>query len=317
MKQLLVFLKNWALPVSMLTGIVLYLIYHFTPALYPAGPYLRVFCEKGQPVFIFCMLFCQFNKVTPSQIRLRKWHLWLLLLQGGIFTGLAFLIMGMPENTTKLLIEAFMVCMICPTATAAGVITDKLGGDLPGTISYVLLINLLFSILFPLVVPMIHPVDGLNFTECFLRIAGRIFPTLICPCILAWLIRWLIPSLQRWIAQFKDLAFYLWVVSLAICLVLTTRIVILSHMPLGTLLMLGAVSCVACALQFGSGKLIGRRYGKVQSLTAGQSFGQKNTGLMIWVCYTFLTPQTAVAGGFYSIWHNIVNSLELAAKRRK
>lgn len=27
--------------------------------------------------------------------------------------------------------------------------------------------------------------------------------------------------------------------------------------------------------------------------------------------YTFFTPVTAIAGGFYSIWHNLVNSYQL------
>lgn len=35
-----------------------------------------------------------------------------------------------------------MLCLICPTAAAAGVITGKLGGSLSDTVSYVVLINI-------------------------------------------------------------------------------------------------------------------------------------------------------------------------------
>ena len=44
---------------------------------------------------------------------------------------------------------------------------------------------------------------------------------------------------------------------------------------------------------------------------AGQSLGQKNTVFAIWMGYTFMTPETAIVGGLYSIWHNIYNSWQL------
>ena len=36
--------------------------------------------------------------------------------------------------------------------------------------------------------------------------------------------------------------------------------------------------------------------------------------ILIWMAYTFLTPITAIAGGFYSVWHNIFNSYQLYRK---
>ena len=46
-------------------------------------------------------------------------------------------------------------------------------------------------------------------------------------------------------------------------------------------------------------------------ITAGQALGQKNSGFLIWLGYSYMTPVTSVAGGLYSIWQNIINSLEL------
>ena len=43
----------------------------------------------------------------------------------------------------------------------------------------------------------------------------------------------------------------------------------------------------------------------------GQSLGQKNTVFAIWMGYTFMEPIVSVAGGFYSIWHNLYNSWQL------
>ena len=49
----------------------------------------------------------------------------------------------------------------------------------------------------------------------------------------------------------------------------------------------------------------------VRRVTAGQSLGQKNTIFLIWLAYTFMTPETAIIGGLYSIWHNVYNSWQL------
>ena len=54
-----------------------------------------------------------------------------------------------------------------------------------------------------------------------------------------------------------------------------------------------------------------------EDCTLYQSLGQKNTVFAIWMGYTFFTPVTAVAGGFYSVWHNIVNSWQLYRQRKR
>ena len=75
------------------------------------------------------------------------------------------------------------------------------------------------------------------------------------------------------------------------------------------------VACIAfCVLQFAVGKYVGARYG--DKITAGQALGQKNTVLIIWISYTFFTPITSIAGGFYSVWHNLINSWQLFQQRK-
>jgi BASS family bile acid:Na+ symporter len=77
---------------------------------------------------------------------------------------------------------------------------------------------------------------------------------------------------------------------------------------------IAVVSLICCLVQFAVGRRIGARYGEV--IAAGQSLGQKNTVFAIWFAYTFLTPVTAIAGGFYSVWHNLVNTYQLQRYRR-
>lgn len=202
-----------------------------------------------------------------------------------------------------------MICLICPTATAGAVITKKLGGNVGNITTYTILINLAAALMVPLIVPFVHPQPGVSVWSSGLLILAKVFPLLLMPLVLAMLLRWLAPKVLAWFARFQELSFYLWAVSLALATGVTTRSIVHTTVPLSTQLWLVAVSLGCCALQFWLGRKIGAKYD--EKITAGQSFGQKNTVLAIWMGYTFFTPVTAVVGGFYSIWHNLVNSWQL------
>ena len=158
-------------------------------------------------------------------------------------------------------------------------------------------------------VPLVHPNPDLNAFAAAALILGKVFPLLLLPLVAAMLLRYFLPQLCARIGRHQDLSFYLWAVALALAMAVTTRSIVHSTVALSTQLWLVAVSLACCAGQFYFGRRIGRHYG--DTITAGQSLGQKNTVLAIWMGYTFFTPVTAIAGGFYSIWHNLVNSYQL------
>ena len=161
------FLKDWALIIGMIVGASCYLIYHAIPALHPAGPVLERIVKEVQPALLFVMLFLSFCKIEPHQMRPHRWMGWLLLVQGGLFVGLSLLLIFFPDLPLRLGIEAAMLCLICPTATACAVVTGKLGGNMAGVVTYTVLINLMVAVLVPLMVPLIHPMAGLTFYEAF------------------------------------------------------------------------------------------------------------------------------------------------------
>ena len=208
-----------------------------------------------------------------------------------------------------------MLAIICPTATACAVVTQKLGGDSAATTSYTIIINLMVALLCPLLLPLAHPQTGLTFLPAFMTIINKVFPLLIVPLFLAWFVRYLMPSLHRAILRQRDLAFYMWAVSLAIAIAVTCRALAHSDESLLHVAGIAAATLAACLFQFSFGKKVGSHYG--MRLEAGQAMGQKNTVFIIWLGYTFLSPITATAGGFYSIWHNVVNSWQLYKKRKK
>lgn len=310
--KVLDFFKEWMLVIGMLTGISAYLIYYCIPALHPAGPVLLEIVKLSQPLFLFTMLFLSFSKVEPRQLKPHRWQLWLILIQAGIFAALSVAAARMPHSDARILTECAMLCMICPTATAAAVVTGRLGGNVAGIITYTIAINLVVAIIVPLFVPMVHPVEGIGFFKAFSMIIAKVFPLLICPCLLAWLVRYTMPSLHHKIVSASDFAFTIWAVSLVLALVMATRAVVHSGTSVATLALMALIALITCAFQFWAGKRIGRAYG--DTITAGQSMGQKNTVFAIWMGYTFLDPVSSVIGGFYSIWHNIYNSWQLHQK---
>ena len=208
-----------------------------------------------------------------------------------------------------------MLAIICPTATACAVVTQKLGGDSAATTSYTIIINMVVALLCPLLLPVAHPQEGLTFFPAFMVIIHKVFPLLIVPLFLAWFVRYLMPSFHKRIVATKDLAFYMWAVSLAIAIAVTCKALAHSHETMWNVGGIAVVTLVACLFQFSFGKWIGSHYGK--RMEAGQALGQKNTVLIIWLGYTFLSPITAAAGGFYSVWHNLVNSWQLYKKRKE
>ena len=157
-------IKDWMLLIAMVTGASSYMIYHVMPEpVHHAGPFLSGLVEVMQPLLIFSMLFLTFCRIEPKDLRPHRWHWWLLLIQGGLFVILGAVAWGLmrflPDSSHNgvVLLESAMLCLICPTATAAAVVTRKLGGDVPGLTTYIVLINLLTALLVPLVVPVIHP----------------------------------------------------------------------------------------------------------------------------------------------------------------
>ncbi len=307
--KIIKFLKDWTLIVAILSGIIGYFIYSALP-LPPAAHLFAGHCVNIlQPALIFSMLFLTFCKINPREIRLRGWHLWLLLIQGGLFAGIGSLLIMMPHSSLRIILEGAMILLICPTATAAAVITKKLGGDMNAITSYTILINLLAALLIPTLVPLVHPNPNLDVVNAALLILGKVFPLLLLPLISALLIRYMLPPLHRRLAKMQELSFYLWAVALSLAIAVTTRSIVHSTVSIDTQLWLVAVSAVCCAFQFWAGRKIGTVYG--ETITAGQALGQKNTVLAIWVGYTFFSPVTSIAGGFYSIWHNLVNTWQL------
>lgn len=304
------FIKDWTLPIAMMVGVLSYFAFKDLEALEPLLPAARWVSSHFPPWLIFFMLLFTFTKIHPKDLWPRKVHLWLLLVQVAGSVGVYLLLH--PFN--EVVAQSAMICIICPTATAAAIITEKLGGKVDALITYVIEINLVVSVFVPAVFPLIEPHEGLTFFQAFLTILKRVVPLLVLPLVAAWFLRFCLPAVHRWLYEHRGAAFYLWAFSLILVMAQTTKSLVESPYSLGVELSIAFVGLVTCVLQFVVGKKIGSRYG--DRISAGQGLGQKNTVLAIWMAYTYLNPVTAVAPGCYVVWQNIINSWQLYRKRK-
>ncbi len=315
MNNLASLIRKWMLPAAIVLGISLYVMYHFSPTLHPYGKWLHLAASEGQRLVIAALLFFQFVKTSPHDLKLRSWHFKALGIQVGSFLLLALIVLLLQPGPIRMLVECAMLCMICPTASAAGVITDRLGGHLAGTVTYLVIINLAGTFLIPLVIPLVNPSAQMGFWAYVGHLALQVFPVLILPGLLAWLVRYTLPRLQRRLMRWASNSFYIWGVGLTLAMVLSTRALLLSHLGPWAFGGIVVISVLSCALQFFTGHRMQKD--AVDNLTAGQALGQKNTGFLIWLGYNYMTPVTSVAGGLYAIWQNLYNSWELYQKEKE
>lgn len=315
-ERIIRFFKLWTLPLGMFAGVGIYLMFHYIPLLSP----LKVLANGAEdyimPFMIFVMLFTTFCKVNPREMRIRRWHVVMILFQLVCCLAVTLPVHYFPDFGYSVVAQGALVCLIAPTGTAAAVIAGRLGGNETTLTTYTIVSNLVAAVMIPLVFPLVELHSAGSFAEQFALILRHVFPLLICPFLAAWALREFAPKAHALVVKFcGSLAFYLWGVSLVIAIGLTLRSVVNSHFNPHVLVLLALSGLIVCAWQFGTGKFVGRHYNDY--ISCGQGNGQKNTLLAIWTAYTYLSPVISVAPSCYIVWQNIVNSWQLWAKGKR
>ena len=314
--MLLRFIKNWTLPLAMLAGTLGYFFLAKVSFGGLAKSYIDSFVTILMPILIFSQLLLTFCKIEMHELKPKSWHGWLLLFQIVSCLLIVVLLVYLPMGETyREVFEGTMVCLICPTATAAAVITGKLGGSAASLTTYTLFSNLLAALVVPLVFPMVELHADITFWAASQKILSRVFPLLLLPFFLACFLRVYVPKIHHLLSNTRDAAFYLWAVALAIVSGQTVRSLANSDASTSVEIMIAFAGLLTCCVQFYLGKKMGGYYG--ERISGGQALGQKNTVLAIWMAYTYLNPLSSVGPGSYVLWQNMINSWQLWKKRKK
>ena len=303
------FFKRFSLPVSLLVGVVSYLMFSQIEILEPIGDVAGPLFLDIMPVVLFTILYVTFCKIQIKEMKPRTWHFILQGIRIALSGFFVWLITLTSDADVKLLLEGMFICIICPTAAAAPVVTEKLGGSIGSLTIYTIIANVVTSVIIPLFFPMVEKSADIEFFAAVLMVLKNVTVVLVVPLVLALTSRKVIPSFTSWFAKKKDLGFYLWCVNLAIVSGVTMRNILLSTVSGHTLVLLIILPLFVTIALFAIGKAVGRPFG--DSISAGQALGQKNTVVGIWLTISFLNPLAAVAPGAYVLWQNMVNAWQL------
>ena len=302
--------------VAIATGSIVYLLFHWVPQLDEAGNTFGPIIDTIFPMMVFCTLFSTFCRVDFHQMRPHRWQFGVLLTQLMLVALNVWLIFCVEGNLwQKILWESVLTCIIGPAATAAPVVTARIGGNINTMTAFVVLSSFTSALMIPAVFPLLERGAGLNFWTAFLIILQKLAAVLVLPMILGWFMQHYAKRLCQKIVSNPDLSFYLWSAQLSVTSGVTVRNIVHSDAGLSLLLMIALLSLILCFVLFLIGRSVGRNLG--DEINSGQASFQKNTALSIWVAYTYLNPMASVGAGCYVLWQNIINSVEIWEYRKR
>lgn len=267
------------------------------------------------PYLIGMMLFFTYSSIQVSKMHIHRFDIWLILFQ--LLASIGVYLIIKPCNLT--MAEGALVTILTPTATSAVVIAVLLGGNLTTMGVYTLLSNLVVAVVAPLYFSLIGTDMQIPFFESFGLIIAKIAPLLMLPFLFAIIIKKFLPTVNKGILKLQYISFYLWAMALTIVIANIIHFIIdQKQIDIPFMAIAIGIASVLCIIQFALGKFIGKRYG--DKVSGGQSLGQKNTVLAIWMAQTFFNPLSSLIPAFYVVLQNVYNSYQLwkhEANRRK
>ena len=278
-------LKPLMLPVAMLLGV---LFHNYMGYVAFISPYL-----------IFMMLLVTYCKINPGSFVVNRFVWSLLSVQ--VLGAAAVYVLILPAGAE--LAQGAFICVFCPTATAAPVVTGMLGGSVGLLASYSIVSNAAVAVLAPV-------------REAMAAIGAKVFPLILAPLAIAFLMKVFVPKLHGSVARHQSLSFYMW--AFALIIVVGNAVSFIMSEPVGKvpiMLAIAAVSLFTCCAQFAIGRIIGGRFGN--KISGAQGLGQKNTVLAIWMALTYLDPVASVGPASYVAWQNFINSIQLYLKTKR
>lgn len=258
------------------------------------------------PYLIFAMLFVTYCRLSAGEVRFGRFH-WILLSVQMTFGVAVYLALF---KVNPILAQGAVMCSFVPTAMAATTIGGMLGANVATMASFCLMSNMGVAVAAPVLFSAIGANPDLSFLQSVTIILWKVVPLLILPFVCAWLLEKFAPRWHEAVRRRQNISFWLWAASLTVVLGRTVEFLIAQPRENYKIeVLLAVVALTLCLSQFALGRYIGKKFG--DKVAGGQSIGQKNTVLAIWMAQTWLDPLSSVAPAAYVIWQNIVNSWQL------
>lgn len=264
------------------------------------------------PYMIFIMLFITFCRVTPGEMKFGALHFILLGVQllGGTACYLAL------KTLDESAAQGIAICIIAPTAISSVVVGGMLGANAATMTTFTLLSNISVAVFAPLFFSFVGTHADIPFTDSFFKILVKVMPMLVIPFAAAFALRKISPKIHKTIGDTQIISFYIW--SLALMIVTGQTVEFIKEQESANYrleIYIAAAAFFVCVSQFITGRLIGKKYN--DKIAGGQSLGQKNTILAIWMAQTYLNPISSIGPASYVLWQNLVNSWQIWQSRNE
>ncbi len=281
------------------------------------GLLLHQWCALAKPVvpyLIFAILLMNYSAVDVRKLRPARMDLWLSIFQI-VFSIGPYLLMKL-FGADEIIAQGILVTVLCPVAASVVVISCILGANRERVTTYTIIGNLMVSIVAPLYFSFIGNQQEMGFLNAFWMIFRKTFLIIALPFIVAVLGQKFTPRLNAALCRIKGSSFYIWALTLTITLGQTIHFIFLhGRENVRSIVILGILSILICAVQFAFGKWLGGKYG--DRMAGGQLLGQKNVAMGVWMANTFLFPLASVGIALYSVWQNIFNSWQMWRQDRR
>ncbi|MFI3244482.1 MAG: hypothetical protein R3Y56_09545 [Akkermansia sp.] len=264
------------------------------------------------PYSIGMMLFLTFVGVEKEKLKPHRLHVKLLIgiqISGFIFWLIPSLL-GYP-----ILAESMFYCAAAPIAAAAPIIISILKGKVEFITTALLLSQFIFALLMPIVLPFIVPGSHASYWDISSTVFLQLFQVIICPAVLALIVRCIYPKSITWRGKTSNLALGLWVFNLCVITGSSVTNIIAFNYSLMDMLPFVLASALICAVGFTVGYQLGKPDYAVEF---SQGLGQKNTLLTLLIAsQEYSTPIACIGPTFYIIFHNIANAIQVAIASHK
>ena len=199
----------------------------------------------------------------------------------------------------------------CPGGTASNVVSYLARGDVA--------LSVAMTSVSTLIAPFLTPLLCLWLAGEYMSVNGTammvsILQVVLIPVLAGLLVRWLLPRLVLAITPALP-----WISVAAISVI----VAIVVAGSAGAIVSAGALVLLAVVLHNGLGYLLG--YAAAEALrlpvpsrrTTAIEVGMQNSGLATSLAKTYLTPEAALPGAVFSVWHNVSGALLAAILRRR
>ena len=283
-------LKKWGLLISFVVGGVL--------------PELHVYSWL-MPYFVGTMLMITLTGMEVAELRPRREHFLLLvanLCMGLVPWGILHLL-----GYEELAESAFLSCIV-GAAASSPVVVQLLGGKSEFAAVALLLNSVMASIVIPVFTPFtITPHTGLSLSrlQLFFVVLDQVLIMLILPCLIAALLRWLLPGSK--VVSRRLGGFSLLLSMLSMALVSATGVTRISETgaSFGQILPYFILAAVLCTCGFCTGRFIGgKKYGR----EVAQCLGQKNTAVGIYLGLCYCSPLVFLGPTLHLLCQHIFNT---------